>query len=77
MKLQGEYNFKDFMDLYFNKYYFNSKQNLANRLILTLGGGILAIQLFLFLFLNNVYTALSTYVDAKLDRKSTRLNSSH
>ena len=66
MKLQGEYNFKDFMDLYFNKYYFNSKQNLANRLILTLGGGILAIQLFLFLFLNNVYTALSTYVDAKL-----------
>ena len=66
MKLQGEYNFKDFMDLYFNKYYFNSKQNLANRAILTLGIGILVIEFFLFLFLNNVYTTVSTYLDAKL-----------
>ena len=66
MKLQGEYDFKDFMDLYFNKYYFNSKQNLANRAILLLGLGILAVEFFLFLFLNNVYTTVSAYLDAKL-----------
>lgn len=66
MKLQGEYNFKDFMDLYFNKYYFNSKQNLANRAIFTIGALILAVEFFLFLFLSDVYNVVSTYVDAKL-----------
>lgn len=66
MKLQGEYDFKDFMELYFNKYYFNSKQNLANRVILKLGIFLLAVEAVLFLFFSDLFSIINSYVDPKL-----------
>lgn len=65
MKLQGEYDFQDFMDLYFNKYYFNSKQNLANRVLLTLTISALLIEGALYIFFNEYFELFNSYFDAK------------
>ncbi len=63
MKLQGEYSFQDFIDLCFNKYYFNSKQNLGNRILLMLTAGALSVELVLFLFFRTYFEKINSYID--------------
>ncbi len=63
MKLQGEYSFQDFIDLCFNKYYFNSKQNLGNRILLILTAGALVIEAILFIFFKDYFKMFNSCID--------------
>lgn len=65
MKLQGEYSFKDFSDLFFNKYYFNSKQNLASRVLIVVTLAVLVFEAVLFVFFHDFYKVFTSYIDAK------------
>lgn len=65
MKLQGEYSFQDFIDLCFNKYYFNSKQNLGNRILIMLSVAALSAECILFIFFNEYFKVFNSYMDPK------------
>ncbi len=62
MKLQGEYNIQDFMDLYFNKHYFNSKQNFAAKCLILISSFLLVFETFLFIFVNSFFLKVNSFL---------------
>lgn len=65
MKLKAEYSFDDFRDLFYNCYYFNSKQNKASRILIKLTLSVFVFEMLLFIFSNELFHLINSYIDAK------------